>query len=123
MNASQMKYLFTELERIESSLKSTIEKEYPDSPTLEEKFSLIREGKVRLKSYEEVMKNCYNDPYLFKAYDFSGVEFCCRSAIRTEKRAALKERIQDLKNSVVFDGELKAQDVIASARCLTPKDL
>ena len=104
MNAAQMKYLFTQLDEIQRSLNVKIADTYPDCPTAEDKYTLIMDRKVSLKPVENVSKYTY----LFDAYDFSDTQHKCNTETRRKKYDALAAKIQDMKNSVVFDGELNS---------------
>lgn len=119
MKAPQLKYLFEQLDSIKRDLVDKIEKTYPDFPSFEDKYNLIKEGKVVLRPVAEL--NRYTD--LVEAYDFSAYPKTSRADIRQHKQEALRLRIQDIKNSVVFDGETAAHTLIWDARTISIEDL
>ena len=112
MNASQIKYLFQQLDGIGRDLCRKIDKTYPDTfPTFAEKYELIRAGKVNLLPFKELNK--YTN--LVDAFDFSstGID---NKELREQKYKTLAERIQSLKNTVVFDGASEVHDLLKQIR-------
>ncbi len=118
MNAAQMKYLFLQLDHIERDLFRKIEENYHDSPNFEEKVEMIRNGEVPLRPLAALKS--YTD--LIDAYDFTG-KVVDLSETRNKKRESLKDRIQHIKNAVVFDGQTTAQEMLAGAKTISIEEL
>ena len=119
MTASQMKYLFQQLDSIERDLCRKIDKIYPDTfPTFAEKYELIRARRVKLLPLEQLNK--YTD--LEDAFDFSNIG-TDHKELREQKYDVLAKRIQSLKNMVVFDGASEVHDLLKQIRELGVSEL
>ena len=107
------------MDGIERDLCRKIDKTHPDTfPTFAEKYELIRAGKVNLLPFEKLNK--YTD--LEDAFDFSSIGID-NEELREQKYEALAERIQSLKNTVVFDGADEVHKLLKQIRELDVSEL
>ena len=119
MNATQMKYLFNQLESIQRDLVNKIHETYKDYPDFKDLCQAIRDGHAVLKPQDELR------PYveLRNAFMFPRVIYQDNEQTRTAKVAALAQGIQEIKNAVVFEGNAEVNELLKEARELDITEL